>query len=295
MMKTVDVYEPRKFFAPDGYLGSSDLAAIHAIVGAYQAHQEKMPPLDAHGIAALSTMRMVIEAGMQAYHLEEDVGELLKRTDLPREMTFADLQLPFTAFAICPHKSLLKNEDGSYVGFIEITNCKLNGGDRDGINVLCQNLRGNKTVWSQLQRQYYLTSPLSDVNIPASSDGEAIPLTASDQEVIYMATRVAIGSSMMLINYREQIIDGPAIKRIKARDGGKVELFNPRWIGKISAQKTRSMPGHGTHLSPSSHWRRGHWRRQPVGEGRRDNRMTWIRPIFVNPDPKESTDEPQVS
>jgi hypothetical protein len=30
------------------------------------------------------------------------------------------------------------------------------------------------------------------------------------------------------------------------------------------------------------HLRRGHWRHQPVGEGRRDKRWTWVRPTSVH-------------
>lgn len=30
------------------------------------------------------------------------------------------------------------------------------------------------------------------------------------------------------------------------------------------------------------HWRRGHWRQQPVGQGRMERRLLWIRPVLVN-------------
>ncbi|MGQ2981859.1 hypothetical protein [Flavobacterium sp.] len=32
----------------------------------------------------------------------------------------------------------------------------------------------------------------------------------------------------------------------------------------------------------SIHWRRGHWRKQPYGEGLQKNRMVWIRPVLIN-------------
>ena len=37
----------------------------------------------------------------------------------------------------------------------------------------------------------------------------------------------------------------------------------------------------GTHNSPRPHWRRGHWRMQPHGEGRLLRRQVFIAPIFV--------------
>jgi hypothetical protein len=42
-------------------------------------------------------------------------------------------------------------------------------------------------------------------------------------------------------------------------------------------------PGGGTHASPITHLRRGHFRRVPVGPGGRDRDMRWIRPTIVNP------------
>ena len=38
----------------------------------------------------------------------------------------------------------------------------------------------------------------------------------------------------------------------------------------------------GTGGNRSTHWRRGHWRRQAVGPARAERKLTWIRPILVN-------------
>jgi hypothetical protein len=39
----------------------------------------------------------------------------------------------------------------------------------------------------------------------------------------------------------------------------------------------------------STHWRRGHWRRQPVGPSRSERRLTWVRPALVRADKGEAT------
>jgi hypothetical protein len=36
--------------------------------------------------------------------------------------------------------------------------------------------------------------------------------------------------------------------------------------------------------SKKSHWRRGHWRRQAVGQGRAERELRWIRTVLVNAD-----------
>ncbi|MBL0931801.1 MAG: hypothetical protein IBJ15_17010 [Alphaproteobacteria bacterium] len=43
--------------------------------------------------------------------------------------------------------------------------------------------------------------------------------------------------------------------------------------------------GQGTAgVERSTHWRRGHWRRQPHGPARADRRTIWIMPVMVRPD-----------
>lgn len=59
-------------------------------------------------------------------------------------------------------------------------------------------------------------------------------------------------------------------------------LLNPNWIGKeYRLPSLRSSP-QGTHSSPDTHWRRGFWRNQPVGEGRAERKWAWIQPTLVN-------------
>lgn len=38
----------------------------------------------------------------------------------------------------------------------------------------------------------------------------------------------------------------------------------------------------GTHESPITHWRRGHWRNQPCGEKLQNSKLIWIQPTLIN-------------
>lgn len=59
-----------------------------------------------------------------------------------------------------------------------------------------------------------------------------------------------------------------------------------------SSRQKQSRPSEenrgGTHASPVTHWRRGHWRNQVCGERFSDRRMKWIEPVLVNPQQKET-------
>jgi len=58
----------------------------------------------------------------------------------------------------------------------------------------------------------------------------------------------------------------------------------PRWLGKNYQPPTSITESNGSHASPQSHWRRGHWRVLESGEGRRwkESKRLWIEPILVN-------------
>lgn len=40
-------------------------------------------------------------------------------------------------------------------------------------------------------------------------------------------------------------------------------------------------PTDGTGTSKCPHWRKGHWRRQPVGPGRSERKLVWVKPSFI--------------
>jgi len=58
----------------------------------------------------------------------------------------------------------------------------------------------------------------------------------------------------------------------------------PRWLGKNYQPPMSLTATMGSHASPQSHWRRGHWRILESGEGRRwkESKRIWIEPILVN-------------
>jgi hypothetical protein len=59
--------------------------------------------------------------------------------------------------------------------------------------------------------------------------------------------------------------------------------LEPIWLGKDYQPRVIGR-SHGSHASPRLHWRRGHWKRVPVGEGGRDRKWAWIEPTLINAD-----------
>lgn len=61
-------------------------------------------------------------------------------------------------------------------------------------------------------------------------------------------------------------------------------LLRPRWIGKTYRLRQETTPLMATHPSPRTHWRRGHYKRVPIGErSLGERKWVWIEPVLVNP------------
>jgi hypothetical protein len=62
------------------------------------------------------------------------------------------------------------------------------------------------------------------------------------------------------------------------------DRLTPLIIGQQFQPQTEriSRSSHSTHATPRTHWRRGHWRRVAVGEGRQERKWRWIQPVLVN-------------
>ena len=80
-----------------------------------------------------------------------------------------------------------------------------------------------------------------------------------------------------------EVSDGEII----AKSQGFGVIKNPnirraRWLGK--GYQSKSEGSGGTHSSPHTHWRRGHWRvLEPSGDNKwKQSKRIWIEPVLVN-------------
>lgn len=72
-------------------------------------------------------------------------------------------------------------------------------------------------------------------------------------------------------------------KKSKRHQAGDRDLLLPRWIGKDYVRPQIPKPHQGgSHNSPITHWRSGHWRQQVCGAGRGDRKPLWIQPALIN-------------
>jgi hypothetical protein len=90
--------------------------------------------------------------------------------------------------------------------------------------------------------------------------------------------------TLLYLQVKPDDLTPPAPSAISTKGQGfssgksKSERFSPLIIGQKFQAKTERATGttHSTHATPRTHWRKGHWRRVAIGEGRQGRRWHWL-------------------
>lgn len=93
---------------------------------------------------------------------------------------------------------------------------------------------------------------------------------------------------VLAVSFQPDLVGEAISKKEASKQGlgaskGKSKYWSPRLLHlPKSQQKAQKPEAQGNHASPHTHWRKGHWRNQAVGQGRTERKLTWIRPSLVN-------------
>jgi hypothetical protein len=105
-------------------------------------------------------------------------------------------------------------------------------------------------------------------------------LTKEGSEFANKLHAIVFGT-MMALNARPALIDREYLTNVvpAKKDKPRKEFWSPNVIGR-NYRLPRQEPV-GTHSSPRLHWRRGHFRQQPYGLGRKERKQIWLEPTLV--------------
>lgn len=102
--------------------------------------------------------------------------------------------------------------------------------------------------------------------------------------------RLAINSLLIHRHEPELISTDPAPPPVRGAGFGRQRGANPlapTWIGKSFRREHRQVAAIASRSSERgparAHWRRGHWHTVVHGSERRQRRLQWFRPVFVQP------------
>lgn len=89
------------------------------------------------------------------------------------------------------------------------------------------------------------------------------------------------GNLLKDLNSPKRSIVKKASAELKDRGYTKIH-----YCGK-SFQRTSPKAKSDTNSKKATHWRRGHWRNQAVGPGRKERKLLWIMPVLINKEDKD--------
>ena len=130
--------------------------------------------------------------------------------------------------------------------------------------------------------EVYLTPDIDDIIF---DDNDALELY---QSMRVMAAKLVV-NALLIMQYQPELVTvesschGRGAGFGSAANKAAANYFPTRWLGKSYQRKQSNSPHAGSHASPRAHWRKGHWHNFRYGPGRKELKLKWIEPIFVNP------------
>lgn len=249
---------------------------------------------DDDGVADVHLFDMIAEAereGCKSFAFGRELTEALWNTS-PPDVKVADVPMPMpTVFACLPMGN------GSGLRYAIVTTMQGSNDPRlDNTRALIRERRGVdlKIVarheridplyrvivvtedWRMVRFQGDLNMPLSR---PMHDENTLADLTIDDEDQRLCGFAWTLVAA---ISARPELIVSGSTTRVAKKNNGvrhHVTVVRPAIVGeKYLIQREK---GSGTHASPRSHWRRGHFRNQACGPKKQLHKLIWIEPMLI--------------
>ena len=216
------------------------------------------------------------------YCISSLLTEALTKTDILQKKEFLRTAIfPYTEAIFCIPIDMIKSPTKGVIDYLGIA-CLLDGESR---KICIYTVDTLKTVWTGIIEVQPTGNILQD---DGSLNEEEIKFTNK-------LLTLAINILLLLESSGDSLITDVLLSETlqeyqKPKGfGKKTNIFPPkypRWIGKNYKIKSERSPNteSGTHVSPRTHWRRGHWRCIEPGEGKqwKESKRLWIEPVLIN-------------
>lgn len=219
----------------------------------------------------------MIQYMVPSYFVEREFFIAMMGTELPKDLRWPDVPLPFEAGIIYVPLGYLKDPEGDDIS--ALLWCRKRKGDVLKIRKFV-NVEFSEEAFfvvaigePEKQRAYSLAvhadeTPYlipSEVNVPQGRMGVFdAPITMDDDRFLRNATALCM-SILMSIQFRPRFLTSSTKvegKKTKKGRGGR-DVWTPNIVGKGYLLRTAHQGG--THASPRAYWRPAHWVHQAVG------------------------------
>lgn len=286
---------------PKGYMRWEILSAILAM-SIVNIHNKMAPiVLDEGAICALTYLHVWFEKLAPLYALDRKIIEIFDQTDVDTGL-LEDFDPPVNTAILLIPEGLIKTKDGANINYVC---CHLLDLDKPENTEVLNPMIGApihiESVKLKEYRKYFHVSTmdtkgiiwLSGVEIAPSGEVKLNPkqigtlsMEPEEREMVARLRSIAL-QSFLALQYEPELL---SVKEPVKNQRDKIhepssrnKQIYPRWIGRDIAPASSAKPHQGgSHRSPRQHWRKGHWRRVPIGEGRTGRKVVRIPPTLVN-------------
>jgi len=251
-------------------------------------------------ITAQAILYRIINHRVPVYYVAEEFIRAVAATDLPHDFTLADLHWPMPAMVIGFPVGFMREYVGRETCYVCAT--EFAAGDHS-----CRFLPSAPVItmpkakvafcWyacvdgelESFVSSYWQEDHVDEITRKygyTDYTGADAPKVQEDKECCERLS-VLMFKLLVVLNTRPNLV-APAtcIRRACDRKGKlRSELWSPNIIGAAYRAARENTAPTGTHASPRLHWRRGHLRNQPHGQGRTLRRLIWIEPMLIGIQP----------
>ncbi len=284
---------PRNYHVDNHYSSPRQLGAELVGIRVAIDYRDRVPlnermMLD-HSILAGASL---VKLRVPIFFVAPDLLKAVQMTVPPVDLDWVNLNLPFerAAFAL-PRGSLSRATHGDvgYVWYSRIMKDEpllvpgavgqeqVAEDDMFFIRASCLESPERPSFQQFMRGSQTPTLNLKDLTGVVGSRSQPESLVAGDVTLTESMTTLIFGL-VFAMDVRESLWEWGVYTGEKAKNGA--EFWTPNIIGKHYV-----FPGKGTHghtgVSPRMHYRRGHMRQQPYGEGRSLRRAQWIEPMLI--------------
>lgn len=279
---------PRVYQGAGEYESPRYIALLLASSIKWVETDSRLAPISSKHVALAASR--AFDYGLPAFFITREFLAAISNTDLPDDLKWTDVRLPFEAGLIYLPTTALKDPEGAGVNVLGWLRQRKGDSVMVGERVQISGMDDTFTVFgvcdTRTERLYsrsvsaasapYIVAP----TIASGAQGVFdLPITKDDEA--FLSQMVCLCFSILLsVSVRpEMLTEGRRVtgKRAKRRQR---ETWTPNYIGRNYVARRESQGG--THASPRLHWRRGHFRHQRYGAHLSESKLIWIEPTIVS-------------
>lgn len=302
-----------KYVSPKGFMPWNKIVVAFAAIGDIKLLEQLNARNRGHNMEPLSDcaygIHMAAALDAPAIYVENNLAEAILHTDVSA-MERPNKVLP--AFFICLPRRLLYDDEGLEIcSLLVVENASflvagstLSGMPKEKADKLWNHAKetdqlGDLRIFAVNEFGAVITAPTSwgtstmvdttnipDINYPDLKDDQQ-----KQHEFVLTLSKIrrVVKNVILIYNYQKNLVSKVSVnvgtgfykKRVdKTRSPLPTTLLGQNFL--IQHTRTDSTnKDTKTHKRP--HWRKGHWHTVLTGAGRKERRLRWFQPVYVNP------------